>query len=68
MKHDVKYTFNRNPAFQLKTITVVTRQDQLDMAWLVQAASEGCAARGELNYARQLRADASRLRAEAVNN
>jgi hypothetical protein len=66
MNEDILYTYNHDPMRQMRHCVIVTRQDQLDLAWLVQAASEGCAARGELNYARELSEQASHLRSLAV--
>jgi len=45
----------------------MTRRDLLALAWLCQQAARGCDAEGRTDWAGQLRADASRLRAWAVD-
>ncbi len=66
MNENILYTLNRDPMRQMRHCVIVTRQDQLDMAWLVQAASEGCAARGELNFRPRTERTKPHLRSLAV--
>lgn len=51
----------------LRSELTVTARDILGLAWLLEQAARGCDLDGKDGWARDLRHDASRLRAMAVD-
>ena len=69
-ENDTSYTITpkgRRFAGLRANILEPTQSNILGLAWLAEMASVGCDLRGMHRWAEDLRADACRLRAQAVN-